>query len=52
MFGIPLDGPANVFCDNEAVYCNAAFVETKLKRKHNSICFHLAREVIVAEFLR
>ena len=48
MFRIPLDGPANVFCDNEEVYCNAAFVESKLKRKHNSICFHLVREEVAA----
>ena len=48
MFGIPLDGPANVFCNNEAVYQNAAIVELKLKRKHNSICFHLVREAIAA----
>ena len=48
MFGIPLDGPANVFCDNEAVYCNAVFVESRLKQKHNSICFHLVREAVAA----
>ena len=48
MFGIPLDGPANVFCDNEAVYRNAAFVESKLKQKHNSICFHLVHEAVAA----
>ena len=48
MFGIPLDGPANVFCDNEAVYRNSAIVESKLKRKHNSICFHLVREAVAA----
>ena len=48
MFGIPLDGPANVFCDNEAVYCNAAFVGSKLKRKHNAICFHLVYEAVAA----
>ena len=48
MFGIPLDGPANIFCDNEAVYCNAAFVESKLKQKHNSICFHLVHKAVAA----
>ena len=48
MFAIPLDGPANVFCDNEAVYCNAVFVESRLKQKHNSICFHLVREAVAA----
>ena len=37
-----------VFCDNEAVYCNAAFVKSKLKQKHNSICVHLVREAVAA----
>ena len=49
MFGIPLEGPANVFCDNEALYRNAAIVESKLRQKHNSICFHLVREAVAAE---
>ena len=40
IFGISLEGPANVFCDNEAVYLNASVVESTLKRKHNTICFH------------
>ena len=48
MFGKPLDGPANVFCHNKATYCNAAFVESKLKQKHNLICFHLVREAVAA----
>ena len=47
--GISLDGPANVFCHNEAVYHNDAFVESKFKQKHNSICFHLVREAVAAE---
>ena len=48
IFRIPLDGPADVFCDNEAVYRNTAFVKSKLKRKHNLICFHLVREAVAA----
>ena len=31
MFGISLDGPTNVFCDNEAVSRNSSFVESQLK---------------------
>ena len=46
MFGILLDSPANVFSDNETGYCNATFVESKLKQKQNSICFHLVREAV------
>ena len=37
-----------MFFDNEAVYRNAAFVESKLKQKHNSICFLLVREAVAA----
>ena len=48
MFEVPLEGPANVFCDNEAVYRNSSFVESQLKRKHNSICYHLVREAVAA----
>ena len=48
MFGIPLDGPANVFRDNESVYRNSSFVESQLKQKHNSICYHLVREAVAA----
>ena len=48
MFGIPITGPAQVFCDNEAVYNNAAFAHSTLKKKHNSICFHRVRECVAA----
>ena len=48
MFGVPLLGPSNVFCDNEAVYKNAAFSETTPKKKHNSVCFHRVRECVAS----
>ena len=51
MFGIPVEGPANVFCDNEAVYKNTAFAESTLKKKHNSICFHRVRECVASGIL-
>ena len=35
MFGIPIDGPSSVFCDNESVYKNDAFSDSILKKKHN-----------------
>jgi len=46
-----IDGPANVFCDNEAVYKNVTFAESTLKKKHNSICFHRVRECVASEIL-
>ncbi len=48
MFGIPITGPASVFCDNEAVYKNVGFASSTLKKKHNSICFHRVRESIAS----
>jgi hypothetical protein len=36
MFGVPIDGPANVYCDNEAVYKNTVLPESVLKKKHHS----------------
>ena len=48
MFGIPIQGEANMFCDNEAVYKNSSFAESTLKKKHNSICFHRVRENVAA----
>ena len=52
MFGIPLDGPTNVFCDNEAVTKNATIPESTLKKKHNSIAYHRAREAVAAETIQ
>jgi hypothetical protein len=52
MFGVPLDGPANVFCDNEAVVMNATVAESTLKKKHNAISYHCVREAIAAGTMR
>ena len=45
MFSIPIEGPTNVFCDNEAVFKNPSIPDSTLKKKHTSICYHRAREV-------
>jgi hypothetical protein len=45
MFGIPLDGPMNVFCDNEVVTKNATILESTLKKKHNSIAYQSKTEI-------
>jgi hypothetical protein len=53
MFGIPLDDPMNVFCENEAVTKkNATIPESTLKKKHNSIAYHWTREAVVAETIQ
>ena len=52
MFGVPLDGPANVFCNNEAVYKNTAIPESTLRKKHHSIAYHKCRESVAAHIIR
>jgi hypothetical protein len=52
MMGIPIEGPANVFCDNEAVFKNSAFPESTVKKKHNSIAYHRTREAQAAGTVR
>jgi hypothetical protein len=52
MFGIPIDGPTNVYCDNEAVTKNSIFPESTLKKKHNSIAYHRTREAVAAGTIR
>ena len=37
MFGVPIEGPTNVFCDNESVINNVSKPESVLKKKHHSI---------------
>jgi hypothetical protein len=52
MFGIPLDGPANVFCDNQSAVTNSTVPDSTLKRKHNSIAYHRVRELVAGNVIR
>ena len=52
MFGVPIDGPTNVFCDNEAVYKSTTMRESTLKKKHHSIAYHRCREAVAAGTVR
>ena len=52
MFGVPIDGPANVFCDNRGVVKNASIPESTLLKKHNAINYHAVREAVAAHILR
>ena len=52
MMGIPLDGPANGFCDNNSIIMNASNPASTLKKKHNSIIYHKVRESAAARTIR
>eukprot|EP00978_Attheya_sp_CCMP212_P018301 scaffold49917_cov34-Attheya_sp.AAC.2 len=53
IFGIPIDGPANVFYDNEAVLVmNSSIPTSTIKKKHLLICYHLVRSYCAAGGMR
>jgi hypothetical protein len=52
MFGVPIEGPTNLFCDYKAVYKNTSLRESTLKKKHHSIAYHRCREAVAAETVR
>ena len=48
MFGVLIDGPTDMFCDIEAVYNNAYTHESKLRKKHHSISYHMTRKAVAS----
>lgn len=51
-FGVPIDGPAEVFCDNKSVVTNASVPVSVLNKRHNAICYHIVREAQASEIIR
>jgi hypothetical protein len=51
MMGIPLIGSTSVFCDNESVIKNLIAPESQLKKRHNVIAYHHAREAQAAKII-
>ena len=52
MFGVPIEGPTNMFCDNEAVYKNVANSTPVLNKKQHSISYHYCREKVAEGVIR
>jgi hypothetical protein len=46
MMGVPLDGPAWLFGDNEGVIKNSNIPHSPLKKRHNALAYHRVREAI------
>jgi len=51
-FGIPVEGPADVLCDNRSVVTNSSVPTSVLNKRHNSICYHCVREAQAADIIR
>lgn len=52
MFGVPIDGPAQVYCHNQGVVQNATIPESVLSKKHKPINYHAVREAPAAGVLQ
>ena len=50
--GVPIDGPTQMFGDNLSVVLNTTVPSSVLKKKHNSIAYHMVREAIAAGYIR
>ena len=51
-FGIPINGPATVLCDNKSVVTNSSIPASVLNKRHNAICYHRVREAHAAQIIR
>ena len=52
MFGMPIEGPCNMFCDNSGVVKNTSIPESTLMKKHNAINYHAIQQAVAAGILR
>ena len=52
MFGCPLAGAANVYCDNLGVVKNTSIPGSTLSKNHNSINYHVVRAAVAAGIMR
>ena len=48
MFWIPVEGPAEVFCDNMSVVNNLSIPTSTFHKRNDSICYHRVREAQAA----
>ena len=50
--GLALDGPTDVYCDNQGVVKNTSIPESILSKKHNAVNYHIVREAVAADVMR
>jgi hypothetical protein len=50
--GVPIDGEAMMFGDNESVVNTASVPHAKLHKRHNALSYHRLREVMAAGIAR
>jgi hypothetical protein len=51
MMGIPLDGPAWMFGDNQSVITSSTIPHFNLNKRHNALSYHRVREAMSAQLM-
>ena len=52
MFGVLINGPVNIFCDNRGIMKNTSILESTLMIKYNSINYHAVQEAVAAGIIQ
>ena len=52
IFGVPLKGPTDMFCDNESVFKNISTPESVLRKKYHRISYYKFIEAVAALICR
>ena len=52
MFGVTINRPTNMYCDNKAFYSNATIQESVLSKKHHSCAYHVFQEALASGMVR
>ena len=52
MCKITIEGPTEIFFDNEAVYKDSSTTELVLHKKHHIVAYHMCREEVAAVICR
>ena len=49
MLGVPLDGPAWLFGDNQSVVTSSTLPHSSLNKRHNALSYHRVREAVASK---
>ena len=52
MFGVPVESPTSVLCDNLSVVRNSSLLSSTLNKKHSSIAYHSTRWHVAAGVIK
>ena len=47
-----LDGPTDVYCNNQGVVENTSIPESTLPKKHKAVNYHIVRDTVAADPMR